>query len=158
MTTLKDLTQTVRVDRTFMLPQVAPVNERGYIKEVDSMKETIGEYFPSKFLRAEDIKSDLTLTISGLEEEAVGKDDTKPVMRFTEIEKGFVMNKTNAATITELLGTDRLAEWIGKKITLFKTTVPFGSEMKDAIRVRPTAAAGQTPAVNGSYDVEEWIS
>lgn len=112
-------------------------------------KETIGEYFPSKFLKAEDIKSDLTLTIKGLEEEPVGKDDTKPVMRFTEIEKGFVMNKTNSLTITDLLGTDRPAEWMGKKITLFKTSVPFGNEMKPAIRVK---AAGESPAVNDSPD------
>ena len=150
MTPLEDLAKTVQADRCFMLSGSGNIK-----KEVDSMKETVGEYFPSKFLKAEDIKRDLTLTISGLEEEAVGKDDTKPVMRFTEIEKGFVINKTNAATITEILGTDRPAEWIGKKITLFKTTVPFGNEMKPAIRVK---ALGESPNVHSSSDdVKEWI-
>jgi len=110
------------------------------------MKDTIGEYFPSKFLKAEDIKTDTVVTIARIEEEAVG-DDTKPVMYFNELPKGLVTNKTNGKLITQALGTDKVAEWIGKQITLFHTQVPFGNEMKAAIRVK---AVTGTPVTSSS--------
>lgn len=154
----------VRADKCIMLSSNGNIE-----REVDSMsKETVGEYFPSKFLKAEDIKADTPVTITRLEEEVVG-DDTKPVVHFNELSKGLVMNKTNGKLITEALGTDRIAEWIGKKITLFRTQVPFGDEMKPAIRVKSAdeQSASSSSKIDKAleaycgdepqWDVEDWV-
>lgn len=132
------LEDTVRVDQCIML------SDSGNIKsEVDSMsKETVSDFFPSKFLRASDIETDKVVTIVKVEETLVG-DDTKPVITIEEFDKGFVANKTNMNMIASILNSERIADWVGKKIVLFKTTVPFQGVIKDAIRVK---AAGSAPA------------
>ncbi len=120
-------------------------------KEVDDMsKETVSEFFPSKFLKASDIEADTAVTIVKVEETLVG-DDTKPVITVEEFEKGLVANKTNMNLIASILGSERIADWTGKKVVLFKTTVPFQGVIKDAIRVK---AAGEQPAASSSQTDE----
>jgi hypothetical protein len=97
----------------------------------------ISDVFPSTFLKASDIppgKSDVVLTIQGVEMEQLG-DDRKPVVQFRETEKTLVLNKTNAATISGLYGGETNA-WNGKKISLFSTQVDFRGSPTMAIRVR----------------------
>lgn len=45
-----------------------------------------------------------------------------------------VLCKTNAFCLREMFGS-KVAGWIGKRITIFPTRVPFGSKQVDAIRV-----------------------
>ena len=61
----------------------------------------------------------------------------KPVVRFKGAEKGFVLNKTNGRVISRLFGNDT-AQWVGKSITLYPSTVEAGGETMDCIRVRPS--------------------
>ncbi len=141
MTSLEELSKTVRADKCIML---SPVRELK--TEVDNMKESIGEYFPSKFLKADDVKADTAVTISELKEEKVGE-DTKPVIYFEEVDKGLVLNKTNSLKIAKLVGSDKPIDWPGKKIVLCTALVTYKSEEVPAIRVK---AAGESPAVNSS--------
>ncbi len=119
----------------------------------------ISEAYPSKTLKADDIQEDTTYTIREVQMEKLGSGDdadTKPVVYFEEVEKGFVLNKTNASTIEKLHGDDT-DDWIGKKITLFATEVDFQGRQTMAIRVRmrkpaprpagrPAQAAARQPA------------
>lgn len=101
----------------------------------------INKQFDSKYLKADgDIPDDgnLVLTIDVVRMEPVGQGEDqseKPVVFFRETDKGLVLNKTNATTITGLYGPET-DDWIGKKIALFSTEVDFGGKQVLAIRVR----------------------
>jgi hypothetical protein len=87
------------------------------------------------YLKAVDLDDDLTLTIEGVE--LIEFDDgSKPMVTFQEIDKGFVLNKTNKNSIVAVLGTAETDDWVGKQITLFPTTVDFSGKQVEAIRVR----------------------
>lgn len=108
----------------------------------------MNQMYPSKYLKADELgDSDHTFTISKIVMETLGQGaeaDTKPVAYFKEIEKGLVLNKTNASTITKIAASDDTDDWIGKKITCFATEVQFGADMVLSIRVRlPRAPATQ---------------
>ena len=71
-----------------------------------------------------------------------GKDKAKKPILELKTGKGvtrtMACNITNARTIKTLYGSDTVT-WVGKRITLYPTTATFGSELHDAIRVRPMA-------------------
>lgn len=113
----------------------------------------INNAFPSKYIKSGDINpdADMVLTISHVEVENVGQGDEaelKPVVYFSETDKGLVLNKTNAATIAKLVGTPETEGWTGKRIALFATEVDFAGKQTLAIRVRMRApnGNGSTPA------------
>ncbi len=106
--------------------------------------------FPSKYVRADDLNNrDIRLTITSINQEDVENDgSTKPVLYFNGTAKGLVLNKTNAHTIADMLGTET-DNWLGHSITLFPTKTDFGGKRVDCIRVRETAvlAPSAQPAV-----------
>jgi hypothetical protein len=103
----------------------------------------IDKMFSSKWLRAADIdemadedSQTAIVTIDRVEMAEVGQDQQeKPVVYFRGIEPGMVLNKTNASSISKLLGNDT-DEWTDKKIGLFTTEVDFSGQQVLAIRVR----------------------
>jgi hypothetical protein len=108
--------------------------------------------FPSKWLKSGDVEDgDLTLTIDRVEIEEIGsgeQQDRKPVIYFRETDKGMVLNKTNADTISKL-HTPETDNWIGKQITVFATEVDFAGKQTLALRVRlrtPKPANNSKPA------------
>jgi hypothetical protein len=105
--------------------------------------------FPKKYLSANDVtgEGDLVLTISDVAMELLGQGDeadTKPVVYFQEAEKGLVLNKTNAGTITGLYGPET-DDWAGKRIALFATEVEYQGRMTLALRVRKRPPGGRAP-------------
>lgn len=111
---------------------------------------TVGQLFPSRFLKAEDDFEEgetKTLTIDRWEQEELGRGqnkETKPVLYFKEINKGLVLNKTNAAIIAETLNLGTLEEWVGKQITLFTMEVDSFGDIVRAIRVKAKAKGKPT--------------
>ena len=85
---------------------------------------------------------DLIVTIKSVANEVVtgtdGKKETCSVMHFAENVKPLVLNATNSKTITKLLKTPYIEQWVGRKIQLY---VEYGikafGDIVDAIRVRP---------------------
>lgn len=103
----------------------------------------INNAFPSKWLKSGDIPedADLVLTINKVEVKEVGQGEEaeqKPVIFFNETDKGMVLNKTNAGTISKLY-TPETDAWIGNRIALFATEVDFGGNQTLAIRIRMKA-------------------
>ena len=96
----------------------------------------INEAFPSKYLKAADIKGHppVSVVISHYTMEKVGDDDTKPVLYFQGKKKGLVLNMTNANMIAHTHGPE-FDGWINKTILLRCEAVPFGSKVVDSIRV-----------------------
>lgn len=54
------------------------------------------------------------------------------------------LNRTNARAIKALLGSGDPEAWAGRSLSLYKTEVQVGPDLKDAVRVRKSL-----PKVNG---------
>ena len=97
--------------------------------------------FPSDYIRAADLMgNDVTLTITSVEKNAElsmagGIKKKKPIVHFKETEKMLVLNKTNKDAIISHYG-NVVAEWKGKKVTVYATTCSMKGETVDCARVR----------------------
>ena len=113
----------------------------------------IDEFFPSKYLKASDLQGrDVRVTIASLNPEQFendGKTETKLVVYFLNKEKGVVLNKTNAGTISTAYGYD-YTTWPGNQITLYMAMVDAWGETREAIRVRVTAENMRAVSSNGA--------
>lgn len=113
----------------------------------------MNDVFPSKFVKADDLKGKQVLcVISHVTVEKIG-DDTKPVIYFQGKEKGLVCNKTNFGRIAYVYG-DESDEWTGKEIVLYPEMTDFQGKPMWAIRVKPPEArapVSSAPAENGNY-------
>lgn len=92
-----------------------------YKKPVD-----FDQLYPGRFIKAgELVGKKVTLTIADVELEGLvgddGKEKAKAVISFKESEKKLVACKTNGVCIREMFGK-KLADWIGKRITIFPDT------------------------------------
>jgi hypothetical protein len=107
----------------------------------------INQAFPSKYVTAGDLQGrDVPVQIGRVEIEEVGDDeDQRPVMYFTGMKKGMVLNKTNATTISGLY-TEETNNWIGKGIVIYPSTTNYGGKEVDCIRVRKTPPSSQVVA------------
>lgn len=117
----------------------------------------INSAFPSKYLKADaDVDEDGSIfTIKKVTVENVGqgaKQESKPVVYFEEIEKGLVLNKTNANFIVSILGDDDTDGWKGGKIKLVATDVEYAGDLVRGIRVRRVASAKAKPAAATKHD------
>lgn len=108
------------------------------------------DLYPSRFLKADDIEEEggevraliKCVKIEELQDPERGKED-KPILYFLRIEKGLVMNKTNAETIGDAFG-DETDAWVGKEVLLVTERVTAFGKTAPAIRIRiprkPTSA------------------
>jgi hypothetical protein len=98
---------------------------------------TIDDYFPSKFLKPDDLDgADVGVTIKSTTEEPFeddeGKKRLKPILHFREDVKPLIVNKTNFKRIMEVAGKDHNT-WPGTRLILFPDKLLNGN---DTIRVR----------------------
>ena len=94
----------------------------------------INDAFPSKFLKADDLRGkQVTCAIDNVLVEEVG-DDNKPVVYFVGRDKGLACNKTNAMVIAGAYGPETEG-WAGKEIVLRSEKVSFQGKIVDSIRV-----------------------
>lgn len=108
----------------------------------------VNTFFPSRWLEAADIgDADQVATIQRVDVEELqnrdGKRDRRPVLYFQGIEKGLILNRTNANQIAFMYG-EEVEGWAGKTITLGTAWVEAFGEQKLAIRVRPGLPGGAT--------------
>lgn len=99
------------------------------------MEKNITDYFPSRYLKAEDISEETKVTIDKVTEEEVAK-EKKLVVHFSELDKGVVLNKTNAYSIAKITGSKVFSEWSGQTVVIIKTPVPYKGDVVDAIRFK----------------------
>lgn len=98
----------------------------------------INDAFPSKYLKARDLKDrEVTVKCSHVEMEKIGS-DRKAVLYFEGKEKGLVLNKTNANKITDLAGSALTEDWAGLEVKLYPTETSFQGEMVECIRIKGT--------------------
>lgn len=85
---------------------------------------------------------DETLTITAVREEEMFDAQTggkkKGLCIYTaERDLPMVLNKTNAAMIAEVTGTDVIGEWIGKKVIAGTERIKAFGKVTECIRIRP---------------------
>jgi len=121
----------------------------------------INTAFPSKFLKAADLKGRrVQVVIAEVSMQDVGDktEGDKPVVYFEGKEKGLVLNRTNSTSIAELSNDSfETDDWVGTTIVLFSTKVDYQGRRVDAIRVdmpanTPTSRPRQPKSVKEVID------
>lgn len=107
----------------------------------------IEEAFPSKYLKAADLKGQrITVKMDRIESDTVG-DDNKVILYFQGKEKGLVLNVTNKNMIVDTYGPET-EDWTGQPIILYEAMVQYQSKMVPAIRIMaPPRTASRAPQV-----------
>lgn len=99
----------------------------------------ISEEFPSKYLKAADLKDrNVLVVMANVEKEEIGK-DMKLILYFKGKDRGLVLNKTNSNSIVEAYGDDT-DDWFGKELVLFPVMTDFQGKSVEAVRVRAPQA------------------
>jgi hypothetical protein len=109
------------------------------------------EFDKSRFFKAVDLDKEKKLRISKVTAEVLGQGDDKerkPIVWFTNDERGLVLNKTNLRTLKEAFG-DNMEAWAGKIIVVFPTMTDIRGKMTPALRVRLPPPKQATMAGNG---------
>jgi hypothetical protein len=104
----------------------------------------------SKYLKKEDVKPPVLVTIAGWEYVDVSMESEPASMRyiltFEEAVKPLVLNQTKGAVIEAMTGKDDFEDWIGHQIVLYEDpTIMYKGKIVGGIGVRPPK--GQAPAI-----------
>jgi hypothetical protein len=122
------------------------------MKELKMIRD---EVFPSKYLKAADLKGKPRIvtiesaryeTLKGLD----GKETQKIVLYFENVSKSLPLNATNFDAVCDATGCPDTEDWPGQRIELYPTKTSMGGQLVDCIRIRrpssrPTAAAAPMP-------------
>lgn len=81
---------------------------------------------------------------------ADGKKDECTVAKLKG-QKPFIINATNAKTITAIYGSPFIEDWAGKLITLHVAKVRVAGDTVDALRIRPTAPVKKLPELTPKH-------
>ena len=114
---------------------------------------TFAKLAESPFLKGTDILTPLTVTIESTRETAFKNADTQQervcgVLKFTDVDKELILNKTNLVYLLEELGTDE-RQWIGKAITI--RTLPMRNQSGQmARRIFVEVSSAPAPANRGA--------
>jgi len=113
------------------------------------------EVFPSKYLKAADLKGKPRIvtiestpyeTLKGMD----GKETQKIVTYFENVSKSLPLNATNFDAVGEATGCPDTDDWPGQRIELYPTKTTMGGKTVDCIRIRrpsaPRAAAPLPPS------------
>lgn len=93
---------------------------------------------PSKYLKASDLAGrEFRMRIKAVKLENI-RGTNRPVLYLEKAQKGLILNKTNAAAIAALYGTETDG-WPGKDLTLFPTMVDFRGRPVPTIRIKGPA-------------------
>ena len=100
------------------------------------------KYLDKNYLGAWDVPDDgdLILTIDHAERNEVQNErgkELKTVLYFKEDYKPMILNKVNPDAISKALGSTKIEDWEGKRISITTEKVSAFGGVKDALRVRP---------------------
>ena len=86
---------------------------------------------------------DMNVTIDFVRREIVtgnnGRKEQCMVAHFKGDIKPMILNRTNAKTITKIVGSPYIEDWSGHAITLYAGTTQFGGDVVECLRIRPDA-------------------
>lgn len=98
-------------------------------------------WFPSKYITAEDLGGEVVpLKIKSITQEEMpnGDGEMRPVVYFDGVQKGMVLNKTNAKRIASMYGEDT-DNWVSQEILIYPSETDLRGETVPCIRVKQAA-------------------
>jgi hypothetical protein len=124
--------------------------------------------FERKFISAVDLpdQGDVAVTIRKVTIEAIEqRDGTKAKKPIVELERPLLpdgptrwpLNRTNARAIKQLIGSGDPEAWAGRSLSLYKTEVQVGPDLKDAVRVRKSLPGASSIAAEHVLTDEDQI-
>lgn len=126
-------------------------------------KDDYRRFFDKEFLGAWDLpERDVVVTIAAAGGGELvgpgGRKSKKPVISFVGKEKKMAINATNGKALAGMYG-NYVQDWVGKKVTLFKSTTQMGGETMECIRIRPQIPkeAPKTAAANDGDEPGESV-
>ena len=114
-------------------------------KEESPMK--MGDAFPSAFVKAEQIRQPVEVTIDRVELHEFD-DGKKPVVYFRGKESGVVLNKSRFAALVELCQDEDSDGWKGHTVVLTTDKVMFAGKMVNALKFERSAKAQQPEPID----------
>ena len=101
----------------------------------------VDQMVTSKYMKISDVPDPVIVTIMGVKQVNVAKDDAEPEMKwaikFEEFDKPMVLNTTNLQVAARVLGSKDTDDWKGKEIVLFTDpNVSFGGQITGGLRFR----------------------
>ena len=115
------------------------------------MERNVSDMFKSKYLKHGDFPDPRVCTMLRVDdEEMTGQKgpEVNPVLYFKEVDKGCVLNRTNAAAIAEVYG-DMLSGWWGKQMEVYadlNVTNPNGQRVGGIRMRKPSRQQFAAPA------------
>ena len=122
----------------------------------------INKAFPSKYLKASDLDTEMQVKIKSIAFEEVGpQKDRRPVAYFEGIEKGVVLNKTRSNGIVRASGSEETNDWPGTLVLLYPSTTQFQGEEVECIGIRAPRQekkkdAKKKDASTGEPESQDW--
>jgi hypothetical protein len=119
------------------------IQQNGGRTMVDASKYVGGQY-----LKGIHIPQPILVTIAGVEEEPVGKDE-KLIVYFKEDQRGLVLNDTNTKFLIEYLASANTDLWQGQQVVLYNDpNVSYGGKKTGGLRLaKPQQQMGQPQSV-----------
>ena len=101
----------------------------------------INEMVSSKYLKQSDVPDPVIVTIQGVKQVNMAKDDEAPelkwAIKFLEFDKPMVLNSTNLHVAAKICGSNNTDDWKGKEIIVFTDpNVSFGGQVVGGLRFR----------------------
>ena len=101
----------------------------------------INQMVASKYLKTADVPDPVIVTIVGVKQVNMAKDDEAPEMKwaikFQEFDQPMVLNSTNLHIAAKVLGSNETDDWKGKEIILYTDpSVSFGGQVVGGLRFR----------------------
>ena len=101
----------------------------------------INDMVQSKYLKQADIPDPIIVTVQGVKQVNMAKDDEAPEMKwaikFRELDKPMVLNTTNIHVAAKVFGSNDTDDWRGKEIIIFTDpNVSFGGQVVGGLRFR----------------------
>jgi hypothetical protein len=105
------------------------------------------EFFPSSFLKADDLDDGpMILTIADIHAEKMQDGKSKPCVFFKEDKRALVLNVTNKNALVMLTKSKNPADAIGLRIMLVQVEAEYQGKPCRAIRIRKPPALGTSEA------------
>src|SRR5262245_4059233 len=125
------------------------MGSKSQMKELKMIRD---EVFPSKYLKAADLKGQPRIvTIESARYETLksldGKETQKIVLYFEKVPKSLPLNATNFDAVCDATGFPDTEDWLRQQIELYQTRTTMGGKAVDCIRIRRPPASRTTAAV-----------
>lgn len=105
------------------------------------MPSMMEDFFPSKWLRGDDLRGRTAATIVELRKEAIGRERAEKAVLVLRNLKPLILNRENAERLVQALGTDDYTRFPGMRIALSVEQREWDGKQLRVVMIDPAAPA-----------------